>query len=64
MDQALEDLDSGKQAAIILAERQSDVLLLIDDAAGRAEASRRGIPTIGTLGVPRAAAVERFIDLP
>src|SRR5271165_7096167 len=45
-DQALEDLDSGEQAAIILAERQSDVLL-IDDADGRAAASR----TIGTLGL-------------
>ena len=64
VDQALQDLDSGEQAAIILAERHSDVLLLIDDSSGRAEASLRGIPTIGTLGVLRAAAVERFIDLP
>ena len=64
VDQALEDLDSGEQAAIVLADRQSHVLLLIDDDAGRAEASRRGIPAIGTLGVLRAAAIERFIDLP
>ncbi len=35
-------------------ERQtSAVLLLIDDAAGRAEAERRNIPTTGTLGIIR-----------
>lgn len=43
--------------------RESDVLLLIDDAAGRAEANRRSIPNIGTLGVLKAAAVLQLLDL-
>jgi predicted nucleic acid-binding protein len=36
----------------------------IDDAAGRAEANRRGIPNTGTLGVLRAAAIRKLLDLP
>jgi predicted nucleic acid-binding protein len=39
-------------------------LLLIDEVAGRIEASRRGIRTTGTLGVLRAAALREFVDLP
>src|ERR1700722_1194690 len=50
-----EKLDAGEWAAILLPERQtSAVLLLIDDAAGRAEAERRNIPTTGTLGIIQA----------
>jgi predicted nucleic acid-binding protein len=57
-------LDDGERAAILLAEAQPrPVLLLIDDAEGRAEAKRRGIPTTGTLGVLRAAALRNLIDL-
>ena len=60
-----ERLDEGERAAILLALAQfSAVTLLIDDADGRAEADRRGIPTTGTLGVLRAAAVLGLIDLP
>jgi predicted nucleic acid-binding protein len=41
-DERLENLDAGERAAILLAEAQSlPVLLLIDDAEGRAEAERR-----------------------
>ena len=40
------------------------VLLLIDETAGRLEATRRGIPNTGTLGVLRRAAIEHLIDLP
>jgi predicted nucleic acid-binding protein len=36
----------------------------MDDAAGRAEADRRGIPNTGTLGVLRAAAIRQLLDLP
>jgi len=61
---ALNQLDDGERAAILLAQQESDVLLLIDDAAGRAEANRRNIPNTGTLGVLRAAAIRRFVDLP
>ena len=60
----LNQLDEGERAAILLAQRESDMLLIIDDAAGRAEANRRNIPNTGTLGVLRAAAIRRFVDLP
>jgi predicted nucleic acid-binding protein len=63
-DPALSHLDPGERAAILLAESERDALLLIDDAAGRKEASRRGIPNIGTLGVLRAAALRNLEDLP
>lgn len=63
-DPALERLDAGERAAILLAEQQEDVLLLIDDADGRLEATKRRIPTMGTLGVLRAAALQNMIDLP
>lgn len=39
------------------------MLLLIDDADGRAEAERRHISTTGTLGILRAAAQIGLIDL-
>jgi predicted nucleic acid-binding protein len=38
-------------------------LLLMDEAAGRAEAARRGIPTTGTLGILRDAAADGLVDL-
>ena len=64
-DERLERLDEGERAAILLAESQSSpVLLLIDDADGRAEAERRNIATTGTLGVLRAAGLRDLIDLP
>src|SRR5712664_3223274 len=42
-DPALSHLDPGEQSAIVLAQSEAGALLLIDDAAGRLEASRRGI---------------------
>jgi predicted nucleic acid-binding protein len=63
-DASLMDLDAGEGSAIALAELETDVLLLIDESAGRLEASRRGIPNTGTLGVLRAAAIEHLVDLP
>lgn len=60
---ALSELDEGEASAIALAELEADVLLLIDDAAGRLEASRRGIPNTGTLGVLRRAAIDGLTDL-
>ena len=59
-----ERLDDGERAAILLAEAHtSPVLLLIGDSDGRAEAERRHIPAIGTLGILRAAALRNFTDL-
>jgi predicted nucleic acid-binding protein len=57
-------LDRGERTAIFLAQEQTDALLLIDDAAGRAEATRLHIPSIGTLGILNAAAILRLVDLP
>jgi predicted nucleic acid-binding protein len=63
-DSALSLLDQGERCAILLAESEAEVLLLIDEAAGRLEASRRGIPNTGTVGVLRAASIARLVDLP
>jgi predicted nucleic acid-binding protein len=63
-DPTLQQIDPGERAAILLAEEESDVLLLMDDASGRAEADRRKIANTGTLGVLRAAAVLQLLDLP
>jgi predicted nucleic acid-binding protein len=46
-----DDLDLGERAAIALAEAMRADLLLIDEAAGRAEAKRRHLRVTGTLGV-------------
>ena len=63
-DPALSPLDLGERCAILLAQSEAEVLLLIDEAAGRREASRRGIPNTGTVGVLRAASIARLVDLP
>jgi predicted nucleic acid-binding protein len=59
----MKHLDLGERAAILLAESEPGALLLIDETAGRIEASRRGIRNTGTLGVLRAAASRDFVDL-
>jgi predicted nucleic acid-binding protein len=63
-DPVLPRIGPGERAAILLAHHESDVLLLIDDAAGRAEANKLGIPNIGTLGILRAGARRRLLSLP
>lgn len=59
-----EDLDLGDREAIALAEAVHADLLLMDDAAGRAEARRRNLKVTGTLGVLRIAAEQGLIDVP
>jgi predicted nucleic acid-binding protein len=60
-----EKLDAGERAAILLAEaQQPPVLLLMDDADGRAEAERRRLPVTGTLGILRASGLRDLVDLP
>ena len=63
-DAGMLHLDPGERAAITLAQSEPGALLLIDEAAGRIEASRRGILNTGTLGVLRAAALRELLDLP
>ena len=59
-----DDLDLGERAAIALAETMHAGLLLIDEAAGRAEAKRRHLRVTGTLGVLRAGAEQGLVNVP
>jgi len=59
-----QDLDPGERAAIALAGSIGADLLLIDDAAGRAEAAKRNLRVTGTLGVLRTAAELELINVP
>jgi predicted nucleic acid-binding protein len=59
-----DDLDLGERAAIALAETMHADLLLIDEAAGRAEAKRRQLRVTGTLGVLRAGAEQGLVNVP
>ena len=59
-----DELDLGERAAIALAGTMHADLLLIDEAAGRAEAKRRNLRVTGTLGVLRAAAELGLVDVP
>jgi predicted nucleic acid-binding protein len=59
-----DDLDFGERAAIALAETMRADLLLIDEAAGRAEAKRRHMRVIGTLGVLRSGAEQGLVNVP
>jgi predicted nucleic acid-binding protein len=63
-DDDMTHLDPGERAAIVLAQSEPGALLLIDEMAGRLEASRRGIRNTGTLGVLRAAALKDYLDFP
>jgi len=59
-----DELDLGERAAIALAATLHADLLLIDDAAGRAEAKRRSLRVTGTLGVLRTAAERGLVNVP
>ena len=59
-----DDLDLGERAAIALAGVRHADLLLIDEAAGRAEAKRRNLRVTGTLGVLRVGAERGLVDVP
>ena len=59
-----DDLDLGERAAIALAETMHAELLLIDEAAGRAEAKRRQLRVTDTLGALRAGAEQGLVNVP
>ncbi|MES2394133.1 MAG: DUF3368 domain-containing protein [Acidobacteriota bacterium] len=60
---ALPKLDPGETEALALAEELNADWLLIDDEEGRNEAARRGLQTIGTLGILRDAHRANLLDL-
>jgi predicted nucleic acid-binding protein len=59
-----DDLDPGERAAIALAETVHADLLLIDEAARRAEAKRRQLRVTGTLDVLRTGAEHSLVKVP
>lgn len=59
----LSRLDLGETEAIALAGELHADWLLIDETAGRDEAARQGIQTIGTLGVLREAHRAGLLDI-
>ncbi len=63
-DTAFDRLGAGEREAILLATELLADALIIDERAGRNEASRRSLRVIGTLGVLDSAAERRLIDLP
>jgi predicted nucleic acid-binding protein len=62
-DPALQVLDLGERAAIVLAESIRADLLLIDDRAGALLAQRRGFAVTGTLGVLMLASQAGLLHL-
>lgn len=46
------DLGPGETEVLMLAGELSGVVAVLDDGLARKEADRRGIPVIGTLGLP------------
>ncbi len=63
LDNALQNLDEGEKQAIALFEETNADALIIDERQGRAEAAKRGIFVIGTLGVLKSAAKENLLNL-
>jgi predicted nucleic acid-binding protein len=63
VDETLDALDPGEQAAISLAQTLPADLLIIDERLGRQIASDRGISIIGTLGILDDAASQGFVEL-
>ena len=54
-------LDPGERSAIALALSYGDRELLIDERAGRREATRLGLPIVGTLGILRRAKLAGLV---
>lgn len=63
IDETLNALDPGEQAAITLAQTLPADLLIIDERLGRQFACDRELAIIGTLGILDDAASQGLIDL-
>lgn len=63
IDETLNALDPGEQAAIILAQTLPADLLIIDERLGRQIACDRELAIIGILGILDDAASQGLIDL-
>lgn len=60
---SLANLDQGEKEVILLATALAkDVLLLLDDQAGRKAARQKALPVIGTAGLLLLAKQRRLID--
>lgn len=63
IQEILRDLDEGERQTIALASILSeDVLLLMDDRAGRVVAAKLGIPTTGLIGILLLAKEKGILD--
>lgn len=63
IQEVLQDLDEGERQTIALASILSeDVLLLMDDRAGRIAAAKLGIPTTGLIGILLLAKEKGILD--
>jgi predicted nucleic acid-binding protein len=63
-DPSLDFLDRGEREAIALAEELHADRLIADETLARAEAVRRKISVVGTLGILRNAARAGLLNLP
>jgi predicted nucleic acid-binding protein len=63
-DANLSYLGAGEKAAILLGSELHADAIILDDAEGRREASRRGLRVLGTLRILDEAAAQHLIDLP
>lgn len=62
-DDALENLDEGERAALVLAASLGADLLLLDDREGARVARAKGFHVVGTLRVLHMAARRGLLDL-
>lgn len=61
-DPQLLRLHSGEREAIMIAEQLRAEFLVVDERAAAREAKRRGVQTIGTLGLLSRAAEHGWVD--
>lgn len=61
-DPGLARLQAGEQEAILLAEQSGADLFIVDERAATREATRRGLSTVGTIGLLDRAAELGLLD--